>query len=338
MRQVVIPRHGGPDVLELRDGADPVPGPGQVRIRVRAAGVNFADLLARMGLYPAAPAPPMVAGYEVAGAVDGVGPGVNGIAAGDRVLALTNFGGYSDVVVTPAGLVFRAPEGLSDAEAAAIPVNYLTALLALYKIANVTAGETVVVMSAGGGVGIAAAQLARLRRARIIGSASAHKHEALRAMGIDHLIDARTDDVQREVTRMTNGRGADIVLDGVGGRSYATSYRLLAPLGRLIMFGVSSIAPGERRSWLRTMRGMFQMPRFSPLSLINRNRGVFGLNLAHLWQEREQLLAAMDMLLKEFDAGRLRPILARTFPLDRAADAHRFIHSRANIGKVVLTT
>jgi NADPH:quinone reductase-like Zn-dependent oxidoreductase len=200
------------------------------------------------------------------------------------------------------------------------------------------AGETILVLSAGGGVGIAATQLARLRRARIIGAASARKHEALRAMGVEHLIDPRTEDLEREVRRITHGRGADVVLDAVGGRSYATSYRLLAPLGRLIMFGVSSIAAGERRQWLRTLREVFQMPRFSPLSLINKNRGVFGLNLAHLWQERDQMMAGMDMLLKEFDAGRLRPILAKTFPLDRAADAHRFLHSRANIGKVVLTT
>jgi NADPH:quinone reductase-like Zn-dependent oxidoreductase len=338
MRQVVVARHGGTEVLEVRDTPDPVPGEGQVRIRVRAAGVNFADLLARMGLYPSAPPPPLVIGYEVAGEVDQVGPGVSQITVGDRVLALTNFGGYSDLVVTPAAMVFRAPEALSDSEAAAVPVNYLTALLALYRIANLMAGETILVLSAGGGVGIAATQLARLRRARIIGAASARKHEALRAMGVEHLIDPRTEDLEREVRRITHGRGADVVLDAVGGRSYATSYRLLAPLGRLIMFGVSSIAAGERRQWLRTLREVFQMPRFSPLSLINKNRGVFGLNLAHLWQERDQMMAGMDMLLKEFDAGRLRPILAKTFPLDRAADAHRFLHSRANIGKVVLTT
>ncbi len=338
MRQVVITRHGGFDVLQLRELPDPVPDEGEVRIRVRAAGVNFADVLARMGLYPDAPKPPLVVGYEVAGVVDAAGRGVTAFGQGDRVLALTPFGGYADTVTVPASLVFRAPGDLSDAEAAAIPVNYLTALIALYKIANLGAGETVVIHGAGGGVGVAAIQLARLRRARIIGTASVGKHEALRRFGVEHTIDARTTNVEREVRRITGGRGADVILDPLGGRSFKTSYRLLAPLGRLIIYGVSTIAAGERRSWLHAARAMLSMPRFRALSLINRNRGVFGLNLAHLWSERQQLTSAMDLLLTEFQHGRLRPVVARTFPLERTGEAHRFLQSRANIGKVVLTT
>jgi NADPH:quinone reductase-like Zn-dependent oxidoreductase len=338
MRQVVIPRYGAPDVLEVREQPDPVPGEGQVRIRVRASGVNFADLLARMGLYPDAPKPPVVVGYEVAGHVDAAGPGVSGITAGDRVLALTRFGGYADTIVVPAEFVFPVPTDLSDAEAAAIPVNYLTASVALYRMANLAAGETVVVHHAGGGVGIAATQLARLRRARIIGTASTGKHDALRSFGVDHAIDYRLEDVGREVRRLTNGRGADVVLDAIGGASFAASYRMLAPLGRLVMFGVSSMAPGDRRSWWRAAGALVRMPRFAPLSLIHGNRGVFGLNLGHLWGERRQLGGAIDLLLSEFGAGRLKPVVSRTFPLERAADAHRFLHRRGNIGKVLLTT
>ena len=337
MRQVVIPRHGGPEVLEVREAPDPVPGEGEVRIRVRAAGINFADILARIGLYPDAPKPPVVVGYEVAGVVDAVGEGVTTPHEGDRVLALTRFGGYSSSVVVPAAQANRFPDDLSDAEAAAVPLNYLTAAVALYRMAGLTAGETVLVHNAGGGVGIAAVQLARLRRAAVIGTASAAKHSALRSFGVEHVIDYRHANVEQEVKRLTKGRGVDVVLDPIGGPSFGVSYRMLAPLGRLVMFGMSSIS-SDRRSLWRVLRAWWAMKRFDPLSLINRNKGVFGLNLGHLWDESRQLQPLMELILTELHAGRLKPVVARTFPLDKAADAHRFIQSRANIGKVVLTT
>jgi len=324
-------------VLSLREQPDLAPGNGQLRIAVQTSGVNFADVLARLGLYPDAPKPPVVVGYEVCGVVDRVGAGVTTHRVGDRVIALTRFGGYADQVVVPAPFAFAVPAVIDAATAAAIPVNYVTALLALYRMANLTAGETVLVHGAGGGVGIAATQLARLRGATVLGTASAAKHEAIRAFGVAHAIDYRTVDVAAEVKRLTNGRGVDVVLDPVGGRSFADSYRLLAPLGRLIAYGVSSVATGERRSLWRALATIVTTPRFNPLSLMNRNRGVFGLNVGHLWSERERLAEGMTLLIDEVAAGRLRPIVARTFPLDRAADAHRFIQSRSNIGKVVLT-
>ena len=334
---MVIARHGPPDVFELQDAPDPDPRDGEIRIRVRAAGVNFADILARIGVYPDAPPPPVVVGYEVAGIVDATGPGVSQPHAGDRVVALTHFGGYADTVVVPAAHVFRLSDTLSDAEAAAVPVTYLTAALALYRIAALSAGETVLVHNAGGGLGIAATQLARLRRARVFGTASAAKHGALRSFGVDQAIDYRHADVEAEIARLTGGRGVDVILDPLGGQSFQVSYRMLAPLGRLVMVGVSSMA-AERRQILRVLRSWWQMGSFKPLSLMNRNRGVFGLNVGHLWGERRTLLPLMELIMTELGAGRLRPVVARTFPLERAADAHRFIQERANIGKVVLTT
>jgi NADPH:quinone reductase-like Zn-dependent oxidoreductase len=322
----------------MRELPDLTPGEGEVRIAVQASGVNFADVLARLGLYPDAPKPPVVVGYEVCGVVDQVGRGVTAHRVGDRVVALTRFGGYADQVVVPEPFAFPVPPALDAPTAAAIPVNYVTALIALYRMANLTAGETVLVHGAGGGVGIAATQLAKLRGAIVVGTASAAKHEAIRALGVDHAIDYRTADVAADVRRITNGRGVDVVLDPIGGRSFAVSYRLLAPLGRMIAYGVSSIATGERRSVWRALTTIVTMPRFNPLSLMNRNRGVFGLNVGHLWSERDRLVEGMTLLLDEIGAGRLRPIVSRTFPLERAADAHRFMQSRSNIGKVVLTT
>ena len=337
MRQAVITRHGPPEVFSMREAPDPDPAAGELRVRVRAAGVNFADVLARLGLYPDAPKPPMVVGYEVAGRIDAVGSGVTGFSPGDRVIALTKFGGYSDVVSVPATQCSRAPEELSDSEAASIPVTYLTAAIALYRMAALTAGETVLIHNAGGGVGIAATQLARLRRATVIGTASPLKHAALRSFGVDHIIDYTHANVPDEVGKITRGRGVDVILDPIGGASFMKSYRMLAPLGRLIMFGLSAAAPGEKRSWWHALRAWRATPTFDPLSLINRNRGVFGLHAGHLWEEHAQLAPLMQMLLSELRAGRLQPVVAKTFPLERAADAHRFIQSRANIGKVVLT-
>src|SRR4029077_2112168 len=173
-------------------------------------------------------------------------------------------GGYADCVVVPAYQAFRFPDRLSDAEAAAVPVTYLTAAIALYRMAALSAGETVLVHNAGGGLGIAATQLARLRRATVIGTASAAKHDALRRFGVDHAIDYRTADVAGEINRITHGRGVDVILDPIGGRSFTTSYRMLAPLGRLVIFGLSSAAPGERRRWWPALRAWTATPRFDP--------------------------------------------------------------------------
>src|SRR5262245_38163007 len=290
LRQVVIVRHGPPEVLTLREAPDPTPGNGEIRIAVYAAGVNFADILARLGLYPDAPKPPVVVGYEVSGVVDAVGPDVTRLRTGDRVVAFTRFGGYADRVVVPEWMAVPIPAAMDAAVAAAIPVNYTTALVALYQMSNLAAGETVLVHGAGGGVGIAATQLARLRGATVIGTASAAKHDAIRQQGVHHAIDYRKSDVVADVRRLTGGRGVDVVLDPIGGGSFADSYRLLAPLGRLVMYGVSTIAPGERRSMWRALTTLVRMPTFKPLSLMNRNRGVFGLNLGHLWDERRKLV------------------------------------------------
>ena len=170
-------------------------------------------------------------------------------------------------------------------------------------MASLNSGETVLIHNAGGGVGIAAIQLARLRRALVIGTASAHKHAALRSFGVEHAIDYRIADVPEEVRKITHGRGVDVILDPIGGSSFLASYRMLAPLGRLVMFGLSAAAPGERRSLWRAFHAWWSLPRFKPMSMVNRNRGVFGLHIGHLWEERKQLAPLMEMLLSELRAA-----------------------------------
>jgi NADPH:quinone reductase-like Zn-dependent oxidoreductase len=338
MRQMVITRYGGPEVLQLREAADPVPAPGEVRIRVRASGVNFSDILARVGLYPDAPKPPCVVGYEVCGVVDAIGSGVTSRREGDRVMALTHFGGYSDTVVASEAFTYIPPPRMSDVEAAGVLVTYLTAAIALYRMAAIEAGEVVLVHGAAGGVGTAAIQLARLRDARVIGTASAAKHEAVLRFGAEHCIDYTRENVTARVRALTHGRGVDVVLDPIGGASLRESYKLLAPLGRLVTFGVSDAVPGSRRNWWRAAKMLVQSPAFRQLSLMNHNRGVFGLNLGRLWTEGAKLQPIASLLIDGFESGRLQPIIARTFPLAEAAAAHRFLHERGNIGKVVLTT
>jgi NADPH:quinone reductase-like Zn-dependent oxidoreductase len=302
------------------------PGPGEVRIRVKAAGVSFGDVLARAGGNPDAPSPPFVPGFEVSGYIDAIGPGPTRHEIGRHVMALTRFEGYADAVVVPGDFAFNAPPVLSHNEAAAVAMNYLTAMVALYRMANAKAGETVLVHNAGGGVGVAAMQLARLRRAIVIGAASGSKHNALRSLGIDHVIDHRAADVHGAVMELTRGRGVDVVLDPGDGESVVRSFGMLAPLGRLVAYGTRVVAGGDPG-------GIISGLRSSSL----RNRGVFGLDITHLWTERRFLHASMEALLTDFAAGRLKPVVARAFPLARAADAHRFIEDRANVGKVVLT-
>ncbi len=336
MRQVWITKRGGPEVLQVREAADPAPREGEVRIRVAAAGINFADVLARMGLYPDAPPLPAVVGYEVAGTVDAVGPGVEGLREGDRVGALTRFGGYADVLCVSAAQAFPISPALSFEKAAAIPVNYLTAWLMLVHLGCVRAGDRVLVHAVAGGVGQAAVQICRWRGAEVVGTASASKHARLRELGVAHCIDYRTQDFEAEVRRLYGKRGVDIALDAVGGDSFKKSYRCLGPLGRLYLFGVSSFAPGRTRSVMAALRGIASMPRFSPIALMNGNRGVHGVNLGHLWHRVDLLREMLGEIVGLVADGTFDPVVDSTFPFDRAGEAHARMQDRQNFGKVLL--
>jgi synaptic vesicle membrane protein VAT-1 len=335
MKSVYIPKAGPPEVLEVREGPDPTPRDGEVVVRVRASGVNFADVSARLGFYPDAPPLPCVVGYEVAGVVDRTGSAVEGIAVGDRVVALTRFGGYAEAIAVPAAQVFPLPDGVSFEQGATIPVNYLTAVLMLRHFGNVKSGETVLVHAAAGGVGMAAIQLCRIAGAAVIGTASASKHAALKEAGVAHAIDYRTEDFEQAVKRLTNGRGVDIALDATG--AFRKSYRCLAPLGRLVCFGLSSASSGLTPSRWSALTAIASLPFFHPIQLMNANKAVIGVNLGHLWEHIDMLRREMLGLIADVAAGRLVPVIAKTFPLTDAAGAHRYLQERQNIGKVLLT-
>ena len=260
MRQIWIEKFGAPDVLKVKQAPDPSPGAGEMRVRVEASGVNFADIMGRLGLYPDLPPIPVVPGYEVAGRIDAVGAGVDAAWIGRDVIAMTRFGGYADVVCAPQGQVFARPEGMSAMEGAALPVNYITAWQLVIAMGGLKKGETMLVHSAGGGVGIAATQLAKHLGATVIGTASAGKHAALRAIGVDHLIDYTREDFEKRTMEITGGRGVELILDAVGGESVKKGFRILAPTGRLGMFGASSMATGRTRHPLAMLSFALQTP------------------------------------------------------------------------------
>ena len=271
MQQIWIQKAGVPEVLRRQEGPDPVPRSGEVRIRVEATGVNFADVLGRLGMYPDAPRIPYVPGYEVSGKIDLIGQGVPNFREGDAVFALTRFGGYSDVVCVPYKQVFRRLDWMSAQDAAALPLNYLTAYMMLVIMGSLHAGDKVLIHGAAGGVGLAALDICRILGAETFGTASPQKHDYLLENGLNHAIDYRNRDYERAVMDLTGGKGVHIVLDPLGGIPLAKELStMLQPSGRLIHFGASSLAAGKRRSLWALFRGMIMLPFYSPLKLMSR--------------------------------------------------------------------
>jgi NADPH:quinone reductase-like Zn-dependent oxidoreductase len=342
VRAVVLTGVGPPELLTVQERPDPPVGPEEVRIAVRAAGINFADTMARIGMYPDAPKTPCVLGYEVAGDVESVGEGVEGIAVGDRVIAGTRFNGQAELVTVPAQQAIPMPDGVSYEEGAAFPVNYGTAYAALVIMGGLKAGERVLIHAAGGGVGISATQVAKGIGAEIFGTASASKHDAIREQGVDHPIDYRTADFEDEVRRITGGEGVDVIMDALGPTSFRKDYRLLRQGGRLIMYGASELQTGSgKRDLVGAVRSVARMPLatmpwWKSVGVMNENKGIFGLNMLSWWDREGNLDRLTEPLLEAFGKGQLRPVVAEAFPFDRAPDAHRFIEERRNVGKVVL--
>jgi NADPH:quinone reductase-like Zn-dependent oxidoreductase len=279
-----------------------------------------------------------VVGYEVSGKVDAAGPGADGSCVGREVIALTRFGGYSDVVIVPEEQAFEKPVSLSYEQAAAIPVNYLTAWQLLVVMGSLKSDETVLIHNAGGGVGLAAIDIARHVGATIFGTASSGKHAFLRQRGLHEAIDYRTKDWRVELDRLTNRKGVGLIIDPLGGTHWTKSYKALRSTGRLGMFGVSTATTSKLPGPLRLLPVVFGTPFFHPLSLMNQNRSVFGVNLGHMWHEGAMVASWMRILLKGVADDWVRPHVDKTFPLAQAGEAQTYIEERRNIGKVVLTT
>lgn len=337
MIQVQISRFGGTEVLIPVEAPSPALGPGQVRIKVSAAGVNFAEVQMRMGLYPEAPRVPFVPGFEVAGVIAETAPGVKEFRRGERVLAACRFGGYASEIVLPAAQVRRTPRRLSDKEAAAIPVAFLTAWIALVDMARVREGDHVLIPGAAGGVGTAMVQVAARAGARVTALVgSAEKKAKVRALGASQ---ALTYEELESKRGGANGRGFTLVMEPRGGSYVRDSMRRLAPGGRVVCYGVSSLVSGPRRSIPLVLGRLLQTPLFTPIGLQMSNYGVLGLNLLKLFDTDEgihMLMNAMEGVLEGIQTGVFSPVVGKTFPLAKAGEAHRYLQSRNGIGKVVL--
>ena len=331
MRVVVITKHGGPDVLQVQERPDPRIGPGEVRIDAAAAGINFADVMARIGVYPDAPKTPCVVGYEVAGTILELGEGVEGLDHGQRVMAGTQFGGYASQVVVPAGDVVPLPDRLTFEQGAAIPVQYSTAWAGLIGYGSLQKGERVLIHSAGGGVGIAATQIAKRHGAEVYGTASPGKHARIKDLGVDHVLDYTTSGWEEGLPKF------DLIMDAIGGRSFRRDYELLRAGGRLVAFGASAVVSGEKRNLVSGLGTVLKMPRFNMLKQMSESKAVIGLNMLSLWKDRGTLQPWIEPLRELLDDGTIEPVVAGAFSFQEAGIAQRMITERRNVGKVVLT-
>ena len=314
MKAITANSFGEPEVLLLGEVEVPTPGPGQLLVKVEAAGVNYADLMMRAGAYPGGPVAPFIPGLEVAGTI-AAGP-----RQGEAVMGFTWSGGYAEYALVAENTAFPIPNGLSMAEAAGFLVTHLTAYFALW-MADIKPEERVLIHAAGGGVGTAAVQLAREMGAEIFAvSSSDEKLQRVRQLGAQHLINSGRLDFAEEVRRLTEGEGVDIVFETIGGEVMERDMSLLRSLGRMILYGSLS---GESRL-------------LDPAVLLGRNLSVHGLFLGTLFGETELVDQALQELDEYLRRGRLKPVIGHQYPLAEAAEAHRLLQSRQSFGKIVL--
>lgn len=341
MRRIEIAAPGGYERLVLVEEDDPAPGPGEVAIAVVAAGVNYADCVVRMGLYSSAKKYvgwPITPGFEVAGRVAAVGPGVDDLEPGARVCAVTRFGGYTSFLVVPRSQVFQLPPQLPCRTAASLLAVGLTAWYALDELARPRPGETVLVHSAAGGVGGSLVQLAKLRGCRVVGVVGAsHKVEPLRALGADAIVDKSRESLW-EAARRHAPEGYAAVFDANGVSTLKESYRHLRPTGRLVVYGFHSMLPrqGGRPRWLKLAWDWLRTPRFDPLAMTSDNKSVMAFNLSYLFDRQDLLREALGKFLPACADGRFRPLPISCFPLEEVARAHQALESGQTVGKLVL--
>lgn len=340
-RKIVIDAAGSYDKLRLKSSGPATPKADEVQIDVEAIGVNYADVVVRMGLYASARELvgwPITPGFEVAGVVRAVGSAVTEFAPGDRVFAVTFFGGYASRVEVPKHQVFALPEKMSFVDGAAFPVVYLTAHFALHFLAHPRRGDRVLVHSAAGGVGGALVQLARLAGAEVTGVVgSSHKVETAKALGCDHVIDKSKEDLWQRAESISS-RGFDVVLDANGVETLKKSYDHLRPAGKLVVYGFATMMPktGGRPNYLKLGLDYLRTPRFNPLDLTNASKSVMAFNLSYLFDRTDVLDESMKALVPSLAEGSITPPSTTTYPLDEVARAHADIESGKTVGKLVL--
>jgi NADPH2:quinone reductase len=323
--------------FERRELPTPEPGPGQLRIAVEAFGLNYADVAARRGLYQDAPPLPSVIGYEVVGRVDALGQGVTAPAVGQRVTALTRFGGYATHALTDARAAVAIPDDLDVGVAAALPTQGCTAWYMAEEMVRLHDGDHVLVHAAAGGVGTLLVQLCKRRGCVVYGTVgSDDKLPLLRELGVDHPINYRRQDFAAEVRRLRGADGLDVVFDSIGGTTFRKGMALLGPGGRMVGYGAADHTAGSLQL-LRSAAFALSFGFHHPVPLLMRSRAVIGVNMLRIADGRPLVLqrclqAMVDLALK----GELRAIVGGRFAADQLAEAHALLESRRSTGKIIV--
>ncbi|HAL57128.1 MAG TPA: alcohol dehydrogenase [Bacteroidetes bacterium] len=337
MRAVLLTKFGPPEVLRFSDIPKPEPKEGEVLIRTKAIGLNFADVMARLGIYPSIPDPPFVPGIELSGIVEKVGEGVQSPREGDRVVAFSKQGGYAEYVCVPVNQTRIISSTMSFEEAAAFSVTYCTAYHALITLAHVQRGEKVLLHAAAGGVGTAAIQICKHLGVEVFATAgSTEKLEIARQQGANHLVDYRREDFAEIVRSKSGGYGVDVVMDSVGGSVFRKSWKLLAPMGRYILYGFASITGERKINKLKALWEFLSVPLVYPPSVVSKNVALMGFNLYFLSHKVQYLNHVTTELMDLYKRGILRPVIGARFPFEKIVDAHVLMQSRKSYGKIVV--
>jgi NADPH:quinone reductase-like Zn-dependent oxidoreductase len=337
MKAAVATRYGAPDVLEICDQPLPHPATGQILVRVRSIGLNFADLFARLGVYPLTPPPPFIPGLEFSGDVVSVAPDVRKFRGRERVMGYSRHGSHAEFVSLHEDYAALMPAAMTYEEGAAFLATGLSAYHGLVRLANLRRGERVVIHAAAGGVGLASIQIARAIGAKIFATAGTDEKLQIAAQqGADHVINYRTSDFADVVRAATGGEGADVIMDSVGGEVFRKGWPLLAQMGRYVLFGVSSVTGGGSLNRLKAAAAFSQMRPIFPPSLISANKGIFGFNLGTLTGKAAYFAESAQEILRLYERGVLLPVIGRIFPFDRIVDAHVYLQTRQSVGKVVV--
>jgi NADPH:quinone reductase-like Zn-dependent oxidoreductase len=339
MKAVFVSRYGDPGVLEFGEAPTPEPGPSQVLVRVRCIGLNFADIVGRFGAYPGTPKPPYIPGLEFSGDVVGTGERVSRFTTGDRIMGYSKLGSHAEYVLVNEHFATVIPSKMSYEEGASFLVSMLSAYHGLVRLANLRTGEFLLVHAAAGGVGLASLQIGRHLNAEVFATAGTDEKVALaRSFGAHHVINYTTAPFEKDIERITNGYGVDVVMDSVGGDVFKKSWPLLAPMGRYLMLGVSSMTTADGKLTRAMMADAYeQMKPIFPPSLIHTNKGIFGFNLGLITGKERYFEEAATELLTWYNLGAIRPLVGKIFPFDQIVEAHRYLQNRHSVGKVVVT-
>jgi len=336
MKSVILTKYGAPEVLKVKELKNLEPLNNQVRIKVHYAGINFAEIMARMKLYPGGPKPGSVLGGEVSGVIDKIGEDVKSLSIGDKVMGLTLSGSYSSQACINTDSIIPLPDNFMLDEAAAFPVTYITAYMMMFDLGNLQGGDTFLIHGAGGGVGTAAIQLAKTKNIKIIGTSSSWKHDKLIKMGVDKCIDYNTDDTEKEIMDFTNGKGVDLAIDPIGAKNWKLSYKVLAKMGKLIIYGDQNLVKGDKLKPIVAMKEMYSMPKYKPMDLMANNKAVMGYHLGRFKDHEWKVKRSIENLVKLVNDNDLHPIIDSKFSFEDAPKAHRHIQNRKNFGKVLL--